>query len=59
MKNQEKQMINEFLRRFYDICSTVECSNYTLDEFYQDFPVEMHDFLSKMVDNVKNEVKNG
>jgi len=59
MKNEDKEMVSEFLRHFYDICTTVEASNYTLDEFYQDFPAEMHDFLSKMGDNVKNESRNG
>tara|TARA_Y100001938_G_C7938776_1_gene353185 strand:- start:615 stop:782 length:168 start_codon:yes stop_codon:yes gene_type:complete len=53
MKNTEKEVVGEFLRRFYDICATIESSNYTLDEFYQDFPEEMHSFLSEMSKNVK------
>ena len=38
---KDKELVGEFLRRFYDICSTPDCFNYTLDEFYDDFPVEM------------------
>lgn len=55
----DKELVGEFLRRFYDICSTPDCFNYTLDEFYDDFPVEMHEFLNKFSQRVRNEAKNG
>ena len=54
----EKYHIAHFLTKFYDKCSEIECSNITLDEFYQEFPVEMHDFIQKTVENMKKEVKN-
>lgn len=55
----KNEAVKEFLGRFYDICSSIEASNYTLDEFYSDFPVEMHDFLMELSEKGKNEVKNG
>ena len=46
-KLTENQMIQEFFTKFYDISCSIEASNYTIDEFYQDFPQEMHVFLEK------------
>lgn len=59
MKIDEKQIIAEFLNQFYHICSSIDSTNYTLDQFYDDFPVEMHEFMTKFVNNTISEVKNG
>lgn len=58
-KISENEAISQFFGKFYEICSTPDSFNYTLDEFYDDFPQEMHDFLSKMDKNWKKETKNG
>lgn len=47
----ENKMLTEFLTRFYNISCSIEASNYTIDEFYDDFPEEMHDFLGKLAKN--------
>tara|TARA_Y100001973_G_C5193680_1_gene332716 strand:- start:806 stop:976 length:171 start_codon:yes stop_codon:yes gene_type:complete len=44
--NKEKAL-KEFFSHFYDVCSSIEASNYTLDEFYDLFPEETHVFLSE------------
>lgn len=40
----QNQLIEEFLSRFYDISDSPEAFNYTIDEFYDEFPPETHDF---------------
>ena len=59
MKMNEKQLIAEFLNQFYHICSSIESTNYTLDEFYDQFPAEMHEFMTKFINNTISGVKNG
>ena len=59
MKTPEKEAVTKFLNHFYDICSTIECKNYTLDEFYDDFPTEMHEFITEFIKNSNLELKNG
>lgn len=58
-KYDEKQVVEQFLTKFYDLCATTDAFNLTLDEFYSEFPVEMHSFLQKLAKNIQNEVKNG
>ena len=55
----QQQLIEEFLARFYDISDSLEAFNYTIDEFYDEFPPETHDFLYKLLENLKNERING
>jgi|TARA_R100000084_G_scaffold45995_1_gene18896 hypothetical protein len=48
MKDPSKEKaLKEFFSHFYDVCTSIEASNYTMDEFYDDFPKETHDFLSE------------
>lgn len=44
--NQEKAL-KEFFSHFYDVCSCIDAGNYTLDEFYDEFPKETHELLSE------------
>ena len=53
-KLDNNEHLTLFLSKFYDICATTDCYNLTLDEFYSQFPVEMHVFL---LEYIKNEVK--
>jgi len=53
-KLDNNEHLTLFLSKFYDICATTDCYNLTLDEFYSQFPVEMHEFL---LEYIKNEVK--
>jgi len=55
----ENELIRYFLTKFYDVCATTDSFNTTLDEFYDQFPVEMHKFLLEFTKNTQNEVKNG
>ena len=43
----ENDMVKDFFTKFYDISCSIESSNYTIDEFYDEFPEEMHSFLGK------------
>ena len=54
----ENEVVSLFLSKFYDLCATTDSFNYTLSEFYDDFPAEMHDFLVKMAKEMKKEVRN-
>tara|TARA_Y100001937_G_scaffold109135_1_gene153490 strand:+ start:1798 stop:1971 length:174 start_codon:yes stop_codon:yes gene_type:complete len=47
----DNQIIQDFLTKFYDISCSVDASNYTIDEFYDDFPKEIHDFLGDLIKN--------
>jgi len=58
-KLTEKEAVSLFLNKFYDICTSAEANNYTLDEFYDDFPAEMHSFLGKLAENIQKETQNG
>tara|TARA_R110002051_G_scaffold313869_1_gene390322 strand:- start:1003 stop:1164 length:162 start_codon:yes stop_codon:yes gene_type:complete len=46
-KQQDEELMEQFFSHFYDVCSSTDAFNYTMDEFYDDFSPEMHDFLSK------------
>lgn len=56
--NQD-DLVRQFLSQFYDVCSTTDSFNVTLDEFYEQFPKEMHDFLIKYAKITQKEVQNG
>jgi len=48
MKNQlSEEYLKEFFTHFYAICESTDAFNYTIDELYDDFSPEMHDFLEK------------
>ena len=48
MKNQRnEQYLKEFFSHFYEVCTSTDAFNYTIDELYDDFSPEMHDFLEK------------
>ena len=54
MKDPMKEKaLNEFFSYFYDVCLSADAHNYTLDEFYDDFSSETHDFLSEYSDSIK------
>ena len=55
--NNRNKILNEFLTKFYEITSTVEANNYTLDEFYDNFSADDHKMLLKLIKNMKQEEK--
>lgn len=57
-KMNENETIALFLTKFYDLCATTDSFNYTLSEFYDEFPAEMHDFLIKNINEIKKGMKN-
>lgn len=56
--NQD-DLVKQFLSQFYDTCATTDSFNVTLDEFYEQFPKEMHDFLIKYAKIAQKEAQNG
>ena len=53
-KNEELVL---FLEKFYEICDTIEASNYTLDEFYSEFSEKTHKTLLNLLKINKKEEK--
>tara|TARA_R110002020_G_scaffold56396_5_gene156050 strand:+ start:934 stop:1113 length:180 start_codon:yes stop_codon:yes gene_type:complete len=52
--NTEEQL-KEFFSHFYEICTSSDAFNYTLDEFYDDFSEETHNMLSEFSKLAKRE----
>jgi len=49
----EEDAIKEFFAHFYEICTSTDAFNYTMDEFYDEISEEIHEKLHKYVDTAE------
>ena len=50
----EIKTVKDFISKFYDISCSIDAGNYTLDEFYDEFPKETHEILLKIISEKDN-----